>query len=383
MIKKAVSKKSLDDKIPRVRIGMKIMVTLKDIAIKTGLSVGAVSQLLNTTDSRYSAATKARVEQVAREMGYRPNRSAQYLRKKKSKTIAVVNFGSLHQLTTQRLYAVVKAIHEREYRPLIYDVSWIGDDVKPGELIDAHVEGVVLVNPTSIYPAGKVSELVGAGVPVVSIGGFSLPGIPKYLADKEHGFYTITKHLLSLGYMKIDYLGTMIPNKCNRKYAWHTVGALNGFKRATDEFKQTHAVDAHVELVTSLDNSTDKGNYNHGYLAMGQLLDKRSPRAVVCSNDSWALGGMRACVERGLRIPEDIAITGFEDELAGRYGAVPLTTVAHPLEEIADKAVAQLFDFIKKGITQMQDELKIIRGKLIVRRSCGAYLQQSAGLNRQ
>ncbi len=353
------------------------MVTLKDIAEKTGLSVGAVSQLLNTSDSRYSAATKARVEKVAREMGYRPNRTAQSLRNKKSKTIGVVNFGSLHQLTTQRLYHVVKAIHSREYRPVIYDVSWIGDNIKAGDLMDAHVDGVVLVNPHSFYPAGKIAELIGGGVPVVSIGGYCLPGITKFLADKKHGFYLLTKHLISLGYTSIALLTNMPDDERARKYAWHAVGAVDGFNKALAEHKDSATLDAVVYSNNPSQTSAEEGNYSGGYLAMGRLLDKGPPpQAVLCSNDSWAIGAMRACTERGLEVPRDIAITGFENELAGRFGPVPLTTVSHPLEEIAEQAVARLFDFITKGVKEMQDETKIVRGSLIVRRSCGAHLRE-------
>lgn len=100
------------------------------------------------------------------------------------------------------------------------------------------------------------------------------------------------------------------------------------------------------------------------------------PEAVACSNDDWALGALTACAEAGARVPADIALTGFDNILVGNYGAVPLTTVAQPIEQMTNKAVELLVKQVRGEKLSASEELVKMPCQLVVRHSCGAALRQ-------
>ena len=110
--------------------------------------------------------------------------------------------------------------------------------------------------------------------------------------------------------------------------------------------------------------------YRPGYLGMKALLERGElPEAVLCGNDQWAHGALRACHQAGVRIPRDLALTGFDNDPVGEYGATPLTTMDHPSEEIAHQAVDCLLRMIQEGRKPSAGTISV-RGKLIVRDSC-------------
>jgi DNA-binding LacI/PurR family transcriptional regulator len=110
-----------------------------------------------------------------------------------------------------------------------------------------------------------------------------------------------------------------------------------------------------------------------GLVAMRQLLKTRGDTdAVLCANDDWAMGALATCGEAGVRVPQELAITGFDDMLYARYGAVPLTTMAQPLERMTQHAVGLLVRMIR-GAKPAASEMSVkMPCRLMVRRSCGA-----------
>ncbi len=350
-------------------------VTQAQIAAELNISRSTVAAVLSRQPTaQISKELSKKILVTAKRMGYRPNRYAQTIRKGTSGLIGVINFGGLQQMPIQKLIHSVEAITRGGFEPFVQDVFWFTelDDSACEKMISLRVEGVLLMHPHLQFIQKYLDALLNADIPVVSMGGEHLQGIPRFMSDKEGGFYTLTKHLISLGHKTLTLLlGKESPS------SWHSAKSQLGFERAIHEHK---GVKGQVEFSTYSSSLETKplSPYQPGYEAMKKLLQKpQLPQAVLCSNDNWALGALTACGEAEIQVPQQLAITGFENEPFAEAGLLPLTTVAHPVKEIAHNAANLLIDLIRRK-TMPQSSITIIPGSLIVRRSCGSYLKKHA-----
>jgi len=212
-------------------------VTQHQIAEALNISRSTVAAVFsNAPGVRISAEVKARVLETAEKMGYRPNRYAQMMRRRRSGVIGVIHFGGLAQMPTQKLMHTVQAITEARYEPVVHDVFWFANrgGAACEKMVDLRVEGVLLLHPHLFFTQKHLDILLRAGIPVVAMGGDHLKGIPRILSDKEDGFYALTRHLLSLGKRRLILLVGQGANN-PRTPGWHTKKAREGFRRALRE----------------------------------------------------------------------------------------------------------------------------------------------------
>jgi LacI family transcriptional regulator len=101
------------------------------------------------------------------------------------------------------------------------------------------------------------------------------------------------------------------------------------------------------------------------------------PQSLICLNDDTALGALAACADRGLQVPSDLRVSGYDDTAAGYYGSVPLTTVRKPLDDLASTAVKMLIALVEEPETQMADVNTCLPGQIVVRRSTGTVDENS------
>lgn len=358
-----------------------MFLTQSEIARQCGVSRSTVAMILsNNPSTRVRAEVRERVLKVADSLNYSPNRNAQALRRGRTQTIGVLHFGGLQELIRQKLVHVCSSIARGGFTPVVHDTVVNHQRVEHGVdlLLAARVEGIVLVHPPLSFPQSQINRILKAGIPMVSLGGAHFDGFPRFMADKEKGFYRLTRHLLDLGYRDLALMSGWSTTSRDRLHEWHIVGALDGFKRAAREAglnsKQARVVFVD-RLKPRLDGETLVGPYYSGVQGMRQLLAEGPlPRAVLCSNDSWATGALSVCREEGLRVPEDIAVTGFENELHSAVGYMPLTTMAHPAGELCRMAVEKLLNLIQTN-QACQDQLTVLPCQLVVRSSCGAQPQ--------
>ncbi|MBI4024306.1 MAG: LacI family DNA-binding transcriptional regulator [Verrucomicrobia bacterium] len=362
-----------------------VSINQHEIARRLSLSQSTVAGAL-AGNPRFNVETRKRVVAEASRLGYRPHRYARILRKGRSGFIGMIQCAGYMQLIWKRAQCAAHEVHRHGYQLLTSDAFWFADRDKTAceVMLDAGVEGVVLVSPT--YPFDLIRR---AGVPVVCFSGTPLPGVPQVRADTRQGMYDLTRHLLGLGYRRLALLTQWPMGKRSAPHCYYVTERIAGFRQAAVEAGLSEP-DAAVVFEEYYEEHV--GPYQTGKISMSKLLaesDHRHggtgrPEAVLCSNDEWAAGALAACAEAGVRVPEDIAVTGFDNTLASGYGAVPLTTVEQPVEEMARCAVEILMKRIRGDPTVAGSESEMIvkmPGKVIVRHSCGAALRNQVPEN--
>lgn len=224
---------------------------------------------------------------------------------------------------------------------------------------DSGVSGIIIASMTHKYDATPaIRRLRKEDFPFVMVSYIGDEDIPFVGTDHEYGAYLATNHLISMGHERIGYINGEKGN---------LVGELRrkGYERALRE----HGRKIQSSDLFRLSRKGEQHDYESGY-EIGKRLSAsgKRPDALFVYNDLSALGCMDALLDRGIRVPNDMAIVGFDDIERGRFAKVPLTTIQQPTAEIGRKAVEVLARMLSDKKTQTRT---ILRPRLIVRESCG------------
>jgi DNA-binding LacI/PurR family transcriptional regulator len=331
-----------------------------DIAQLAGVSQPTVSRALRGSPS-VSAATRLRVEEIAKQLNYKVDKNASSLRTGLSNTIALLIFEDptpdetgINPFFLSMLSSIMRRCAERGYDLLTsfqqLSSNWHVD------YEDTHkADGLILLGygDYNDYRA-RLDQLVAQGTHFVRWGSVQ-PGQTDVVigSDNVRGGYDITKHLIAQGRRAIAFLGTIgsgSPELLER---------YNGYKAALD------AADLPALLTLQADAET---NEEAGYEAALRLIGRGEPfDAIVAASDLIAIGAMRALKENGLSVPNNVAVTGFDDMLAASLTNPPLTTVAQDVQ----KAGAALVDQLLSLIRSERAENAILPTRLVIRHSCG------------
>jgi len=336
------------------------MVTLKDVAALVGVSTATVSLVVNDRPG-VNAATRERVLRAARELGYTPNSIAQRLATRRSRTIGLVVtdienpfFASI----TQHVDAFTKAAGYG----LILEIS--NDELSREErsvqdFVGKMVEGLIVV-PTLRTVRRDFSvfdRLRALKIPYLFLTSY-YPGHRCHcvMMDLEQGSYMVARHLAELGHRDIVLLApddTRVVPAALR---------IRGFKRALAEARCAFRGDMIVHC--------GEPNFKNGYEKTGRLLKREKPDAIMAINDILALGASRAIREAGYRIPQDIAVAGFDDVVFASISEVPLTTVRQDVPGLCELAVREILALLRQSDPYSgKPTTKFLRPELVVRAS--------------
>lgn len=184
---------------------------------------------------------------------------------------------------------------------------------------------------------------------------------PKIICDDSLGTHQAAIHLLSLGYRKIAYFG---PHKDNI----HFSPRYQGFLSALSE----------LEIKPRKQIVEDTGDSLNAYIAMSDYLKENAlPEAIVAATDLRAIGVMKALARRGIKVPEDVAIVGFDDIEDAALASPPLTTIAKPRKEIGCEAVRFIAAWLHNPDRTPPSQV-LLKPRLVIRESCGAKLRKAA-----
>lgn len=335
-------------------------ITSRDVAKLAGVSRTTVSFVLNNvTDVQISEETRQRVLAAAQELGYEPDAAAQALASRRSQIVGLVIVRSTHQVSTdvflnQMLNGLVAAVQANRLRLLVDIVEQEHQARAYLNLVRANrIDGLILAGPRVDDVA--LQDLVEQRFPTVLIG--ELPGAPFASVDVDNraAACQAVAHLLSLGYTRVACL-TNAP----RMYG-APIERLLGYQDALE----AAGLPYDEALVGYGDFDPDSG-----YRQMKQLLEVTPPiRAVFVASDVVAIGAIAAIRERGLRIPQDVAVVGYDDIPLAPYLCPPLTTVHLPAFDLGYQSIELLVRLIRRETLETAN-LRLPTS-LVVRASCG------------
>lgn len=322
-----------------------------------------VSRVING-NGYVSHGTRERVLGVVREMSYRRNALARGLKRQRTETVGLV-LGDLanpfaaelargvREVLTARGYTLFMCVSERSVR----------EDIAAFDtLADHRVDGIIVATRASKLGNDRLAEIIEMGIPVVLIGrDFRHPQADLVTADHLRGGHEATTHLISLGHRRIGFVGASLSNVAGLKRFQGYVEALREHDLPVDE-----------KLIVGSNAREQVPGYateEMGFDCMKRLLALPDPpRAIFARNDITALGAISAIKSAGLRIPQDIAVVGYDDIPLARHTSPPLTTVRQPTGEQGRLAAELLLRRAESREPPRREE-KILDCELLVRES--------------
>lgn len=313
-------------------------VGIRDVARAAGVSVTTVSHVLNETpNTRTSDTTRERVREVARELGYSPNRLARGLR---TRTSGMIGLLTEEIATTPHAGRIILGAQEEASKHNL-TLAIINSHLSAGAaarradaraLIDRQADGIIYA---TVYHQEVPVPAVLRSVPAVLIGAVDQQGlVPAVLPDERAGVASAIELLVSHGHTRIGFVNASEDVPATR-------GRLLGYRDAVVR----HGLVADPQLV-----AIGQGEAPGGRQAARELLSRPDrPTAIVCYNDRMAWGVYTAAVELGLSIPRDLSIVGFDDQAPIPESLFPqLTTIALPHYEMGAWAVETLMGLIER-----------------------------------
>ena len=346
-------------------------ITITELAERCGVAVSTVSRAMNDR-SGISARTRERILQVARETGYVPNTAAKNLKISSTGTVAVVFQGWTSELLNHVLDTVRDQLTEAGLD--LYSVHVSDHDANTATIVrlvtERRLAGLVFLgrfgDKTLPDDPALRDYLAGVGIPVVFCTTRGLTddadAYPSISVDDRAGAAELTRHLLSLGHRRIAFGPATAGFPLESNHVW----ALR-YRGYRDALSHAGIVPEDGWLIPSTDPD-DIYTMANGYHSVSEwLVDGAAPRgvtAIVTSCDAAGLGAMRAARDAGLRVPDDISVTGFDGLDFARYSTPSLTTVVQPTAEIARETSR----YLVRAITENARDFvpPSIRGSLLV-----------------
>ncbi|MDF1515810.1 MAG: LacI family DNA-binding transcriptional regulator [Anaerolineae bacterium] len=336
------------------------MPTLEEIAELSQFSRSTVSRVINN-DPHVSPETRKKVWQVIQKLNYQPNIIARSLAAGHTRILGLIVPAGIATTFEDPFFptfirGITSACNAHNYSLMLwlaepeYERRMINQILRNGLL-----DGLIL--STIHLPDEMVEALSASDMPFVLVGQHHYPVDTHYVdVENRRGAQEIVTHLLRLGYERIATITGPMDTMTARHRRQGYVDALHSRAKVPQPVMEI------------------EGDFteNSGYYAMQRLFDQH-PQAVFAANDLMAMGAIRAIREKGMQIPEDIALVGFDDVPTAANTDPPLTTVRQPSHQMGVNAAEILIDVLEHGA--MYNHKVILPTELIIRQSCGAVQQ--------
>jgi LacI family repressor for deo operon, udp, cdd, tsx, nupC, and nupG len=336
-----------------------------DVARRAGVSQTTVSLVLNGAGKRagLSPATQERVKQAAAELGYTPNHAARNLRRQRTGSITFICPDLGNPYFAEVIIAAQSMAQEHGY---LLDIIAAADEAEKlqaiGRLRGSVSDGVITTAPTrAIWDA--LQDLSARGVACVTLQDEGdNPAIPAVRIDLELGGHTATRHLIAHGHRRIGLISG------RQSFPLRAQERVHGYRRALEEAGLPLDPCWAVEVSNSMAGGAE---------AVEILLRQGGPMpdALFVFNDIMAVGVLHALRIHGLRVPEDMAVVGFDGIALGAFTTPTLTTVEHPRAELGRQAASSLIRMMEREAAATV----LLPGHLVVRESCGARCLAAVG----
>ncbi|MBW5445791.1 substrate-binding domain-containing protein [Cohnella sp. CFH 77786] len=337
-------------------------ITVYDIAREANVSVSTVSRVLNDT-APVKASTREKVNKIIKKYQFQPNALARSLISKATGTIGIIVPDITNPFFPEVFKGAETEARAKGYTFFLCDTE--GDYERESEYLsilkEKRVDGIVFlggrINLARCSPklAEEVTEL-SKQIPVVLVNG-NLPKSSMYrvMTDEAAGAELATRHLIEMGHRDIAFLG-----------GYDAMSTTSQKVKAYKRIMKEAGLPVRPEWIIH-----DGLSIESGKAMMGQLIGmKERPSAVLCVNDFTAVGAVKEAIERGLRIPEDISVVGYDDTHLSTAIIPELTTVTQHTYELGKQAVQILHQLINREETR---KLTLFQPELVVRQSTGPY----------
>ena len=342
--------------------------TIYDVARVAGVSIASVSRVLNGQRNPRED-TRERVLQAVAELGFAPDGAARALSARLKEVVGVVVRRSSWAETNGGAFAdedeslqfpdminrgIEVVAQRRGFDLLVRSVS-VGDHETSKRILSLARKSDGLILHDRILEPDQLDRL-SRQIPIVTLAGLPTESTANVRGDNEAGMRDLARHLTAdHGYRTIAYLG--------------------GHADSPDNLARHETIAAEVTRAgaTFVDGPQWSGNYLAvgGARVVNRLIDERAllPRAIACANDQTALGVMYSLAARGIDVPGDVAVTGFDDIPVARHLRPQLTTVRQPIQDLGATAFEILHSMISKGEPEQRDV--VLPTRLVRRESCG------------
>ncbi len=333
--------------------------TIKDVAENAGVSIATVSRVVNEIPGHYNSETKKRIVKTIESLNYRPNFIARSLRSSKTHTIGFV-VPELQPFFAEILKGVQYVAKKKGYSIVLCDTDYDPrqEAAYVDSLLERRVDGGIFTS--GMIQSEHILRLKEEGIPIVLIEKFIKdPDIPGVLIDNVSAAKKAVKYLIELGHRDIGFISApveIIPLK----------DRLEGYERALHENMIPYSSsNVHIK------DNIGRESVRDGYQLMQRIIRQRNyPRAFFIVSDTLAIGAMKAIRDFGMKVPDDIAIVGFDDIEMASFCEPPLTTMAQPKYEMGVKGMELLIKEMS-GVRLRKKEIEL-EVELVVRESCCA-----------
>ncbi|MBQ6077339.1 MAG: LacI family DNA-binding transcriptional regulator [Clostridia bacterium] len=331
------------------------VVTLKDVAKVAGVSYATVSRALSGSPE-IGESTRKRVVRICEEMGYTPNSVARSMVMKRTNIIGLIVTSIDNPFMSEMTAHLEIYARKCGYNLMVCNSSYDLNLEKEvfSLLMGRKVDGIILI-PVGNESYDSLKNLT-AQVPTVFIGENMLDLPENYVSvDNTNGMQQATEYLYSLGHRSILYLGA---REKSMTHQLRVDGYLNACKKL--------GIEPNV-----IRNSDPRSSFRVGYaLAKAHFETPFSETAILCAADTLAIGVIQAAYEKGIRIPRDLSLMGFDNISFSALPPIDLTTVNQPKQELAVAALDMLINRIKKP--EASHTKTILSPSLVIRNSCRA-----------
>jgi LacI family transcriptional regulator len=341
--------------------------TIKEIAKIANVSPMTVSRAVNNS-RKVREATRENILEIASRLDYRPNRIARSLVSKKSNLISLIVAN-----ISNPFFAEISRGIEDKARENGYNVIFSSTDDDPKNLEscvrimrEMGVDGFIIAAVSLKEPI--VDELVDQDFPVVLVNRRVKKNNVNYVVvDNQKGAHLAVEHLINNGYKKIGIItGKSSVSTGKERFQGYRQGLLDHGLKFKEEY-----------------SSQGPFTQEHGKKAAKKMLTlKNRPEAIFAASDNIAWGVMDAAGELGLKIPEDLAIVGFDDTNFSSNSNIRLTTVSQRKYEMGERGVQTLIDLIESQQSDYINKI-VLEPRLIIRESCGCKLSKKKSVLQQ
>ena len=325
--------------------------TIKDVGARAGVSVATVSRVLNEK-GLVREETVRLVLDAAAALNYVPHGGARSLSTRRTSTVGVV-LPDLHgEFFSETIRGIDVAARRRGYHLLVSGSHSEWSEMSAVLLAGrGRVDGLIVMAPE--LEAERIASWLPSGLPVVLLNGRA-EGAWSVAVDNSEGAGSMMRHLFFLGHREIGFISGPAGNSdaIERLRVW----------RDLMRDSQIPSID---ELLVAGDFSETAG-YEAGYTFLSR---PRRPTAIFAANDAMAIGALCALREQGIRVPDDMAVVGFDDVPIARFVAPPLTTVSVEIAELGRQAFELLLEAAEPG---REPRLEVLPTHLVIRESCGS-----------